>query len=215
MTTSATLIRTARDAGIDFFDHADGVRQRDARVRAAVRRGAAPEPERAGRDHHPDQGGHRPGGPVLRLLLRASDRARPRSRCGRCRPTTSTSSCCTARTPWSNPTRLPAPSTNSRASGKVRAFGVSNHTPRQIDLLKTAVRATARGQPAAAVDHPRADHRPGRGEQHGRAEQSVTLDGGGIVDYCRVNRHHRAGLVALPGRILHRRVPRTRPTTPN
>src|SRR6185369_4144556 len=26
------------------------------------------------------------------------------------------------------------------ASGKVRAFGVSNHTPRQIDLLKTAVR---------------------------------------------------------------------------
>lgn len=24
-------------------------------------------------------------------------------------------------------------------SGKVRAFGVSNHTPRQIDLLKTAV----------------------------------------------------------------------------
>ena len=25
------------------------------------------------------------------------------------------------------------------SSGKVRAFGVSNHTPRQIDLLKTAV----------------------------------------------------------------------------
>lgn len=26
------------------------------------------------------------------------------------------------------------------AAGKVRAFGVSNHTPRQIDLLKTAVK---------------------------------------------------------------------------
>lgn len=26
------------------------------------------------------------------------------------------------------------------AAGKVRAFGVSNHTPRQIDVLKTAVR---------------------------------------------------------------------------
>ena len=48
------------------------------------------------------------------------------------------------------------------AAGKVRAFGVSNHTPRQIDLLKKSVTPADRGQPAAAVDHARADRRPGR-----------------------------------------------------
>ena len=46
------------------------------------------------------------------------------------------------------------------AAGKVRAFGVSNQTPGQIELLKKYVRAADRGQPAAAVDHALADHRP-------------------------------------------------------
>ena len=70
-------------------------------------------------------------------------------------------------------------------SGKVRAFGVSNHTPRQIDLLKTAVR-----QPLVANQLQLSiTHAPivaqGVASNMAGLEQSVTLDGGGILDYCR------------------------------
>jgi predicted oxidoreductase len=73
------------------------------------------------------------------------------------------------------------------AAGKVRAFGVSNHTPRQIDLLKTAVR-----QPIVANQLQLSiTHAPiiaqGVASNMQDTDQSVTLDGGGIVDYCRIN----------------------------
>lgn len=73
------------------------------------------------------------------------------------------------------------------ATGKVRAFGVSNHTPRQIDLLRTAVRqplvvnqlqlsithapVITQGLTANIVGEPGA----------------VDVDGGGVLDYCRLN----------------------------
>ena len=54
------LVRTARDAGIDFFDHADvyggemhGCERRFAEAMRLT-------PAERGRDHHPDQGRHRP-----------------------------------------------------------------------------------------------------------------------------------------------------------
>jgi predicted oxidoreductase len=73
------------------------------------------------------------------------------------------------------------------AAGKVRAFGVSNHTPRQIDLLKTSVR-----QPIVANQLQLSiTHAPivtqGVAANMLAQEQSTTLDGGGIVDYCRLN----------------------------
>ena len=73
------------------------------------------------------------------------------------------------------------------AAGKVRAFGVSNHTPRQIDLLKTAVR-----QPLVANQLQLSiTHAPfiaqGVAANMAGLEQSTTIDGGGIVDYCRLN----------------------------
>jgi predicted oxidoreductase len=72
-------------------------------------------------------------------------------------------------------------------SGKVRAFGVSNHTPRQIDLLKTSVQ-----QPIVANQLQLSiTHAPiitqGISANMRDLDQSVTLDGGGIVDYCRLN----------------------------
>ncbi len=72
-------------------------------------------------------------------------------------------------------------------SGKVRAFGVSNHTPRQIDLLKRHVR-----QPIVANQLQLSiTHSPiiaqGVAANMLAEKQSVTLDGGGIVDYCRLN----------------------------
>jgi len=73
------------------------------------------------------------------------------------------------------------------AAGKVRAFGVSNHTPRQIDLLKKHVR-----QPLVANQLQLSiTHAPiiaqGVAANMAGEEQSLTLDGGGILDYCRLN----------------------------
>lgn len=73
------------------------------------------------------------------------------------------------------------------ASGKVRAFGVSNHTPRQIDLLRKYVR-----QPIVANQVQLSiTHSPiiAQGVAANMLEepQSIGRDGGGIVDYCRLH----------------------------
>ena len=73
------------------------------------------------------------------------------------------------------------------ASGKVRAFGVSNHTPRQIDVLRMSVRQPiVANQLQLSIPHApiiaQGIFSNGQG-----SDQSITLDGGGIVDYCRVN----------------------------
>lgn len=73
------------------------------------------------------------------------------------------------------------------SSGKVRAFGVSNHTPRQIDLLKTAVtQPIVANQVQLSIIHSAiiaqglASNMPG-------FDDSVTFDGGGVVDHARIN----------------------------
>lgn len=71
-------------------------------------------------------------------------------------------------------------------SGKVRAFGVSNHTARQIQLLRTAVR-----QPLVANQLQLSiAHAPlitqGLAANMESAPQSAVLDGGGLLDFCRI-----------------------------
>jgi len=74
------------------------------------------------------------------------------------------------------------------AAGKVRAFGVSNHTPRQIDLLKTAVRQPiVANQLQLSITHAPIVAQGVATNMHG-LDQSANLDGGGILDYCRINR---------------------------
>jgi predicted oxidoreductase len=73
------------------------------------------------------------------------------------------------------------------SSGKVRAFGVSNHTPGQIELLRRYVR-----QPIVANQLQLSiTHSPiiaqGIAANMAAEQQSATLDGGGIVDYCRLH----------------------------
>ncbi|ALG86371.1 aldo/keto reductase [Gordonia phthalatica] len=73
------------------------------------------------------------------------------------------------------------------AAGKVRQFGVSNHTPRQIDLLKTAVR-----QPIIVNQVQLSlTHAPiftqGLASNMIGYDDSVTRDGGGVVDYSRLH----------------------------
>jgi predicted oxidoreductase len=73
------------------------------------------------------------------------------------------------------------------SSGKVRRFGVSNHTPRQIDLLKTAVRQPlVANQLQLSVTHSTVVAQGLASNMVGETD-SITRDGGGIVDYCRVN----------------------------
>jgi len=74
-----------------------------------------------------------------------------------------------------------------KSSGKVRAFGVSNHTPGQIELLKRSVR-----QPIVANQLQLSiTHAPivaqGVAANMAGEDQSLTLDGGGILDYCRLH----------------------------
>lgn len=74
------------------------------------------------------------------------------------------------------------------AAGKVRAFGVSNHTPRQIDVLKTAVRQPiVANQLQLSLTHAPIVAQGIFANKQGPA-QSVVVDGGGVLDYCRVNR---------------------------
>jgi len=73
------------------------------------------------------------------------------------------------------------------SSGKVRAFGVSNHTPRQIDLLRTAVRQPlVANQLQLSITHAPIIAQPIAANMADEA-QSVVRDGGGIVEYCRIN----------------------------
>lgn len=73
------------------------------------------------------------------------------------------------------------------SSGKVRSFGVSNHTPGQIELLKKSVR-----QPIVANQLQLSiTHAPivaqGVAANMAGEDQALTLDGGGILDYCRLH----------------------------
>jgi predicted oxidoreductase len=73
------------------------------------------------------------------------------------------------------------------ASGKVRAFGVSNHTPRQIDLLRTAVtQPLVANQVQLSITHAPIIAQPVAANMIG-ADQSIVRDGGGMVEYCRIN----------------------------
>jgi predicted oxidoreductase len=73
------------------------------------------------------------------------------------------------------------------ASGKVRAFGVSNQTPRQIELLKRSVtQPIVANQVQLSITHAPIIAQGVAMNMLG-LDQSVTLDGGGIVDYCRLH----------------------------
>jgi len=74
------------------------------------------------------------------------------------------------------------------SSGKVRAFGVSNHTPRQIDLPKTAVtQPIIANQVQLSITHSTIIAQ-GLSSNMTGFEDSITRDGGGLVDYARINK---------------------------
>ncbi|MDR3070256.1 MAG: aldo/keto reductase [Propionibacteriaceae bacterium] len=71
--------------------------------------------------------------------------------------------------------------------GKVRYFGVSNQSPRQIELLKKTVRQPlVVNQVQLSITHAPLVAQ-GLSINMENFEQSVVLDGGGLLDYCRLN----------------------------
>lgn len=72
-------------------------------------------------------------------------------------------------------------------AGKVRHFGVSNHTPRQIKLLKRSVtQPIVANQLQLSITHAPIIAQGVAANMAGEG-QAQTLDGGGVLDYCRLN----------------------------
>ncbi|MEV8407342.1 aldo/keto reductase [Streptomyces niveus] len=180
------LVRTARDAGIDFVDHADvyGGELHDCERRFADAMALSPSQ----RDEITIQtkAGIVTDGPYYDFsydhLVRSAERSLAALRTDRIDILL-----------LHRPDALVEPEEVARAfdalesSGKVRAFGVSNHTPGQIDLLRKYVR-----QPIVANQLQLSiTHAPivaqGVAANMLAEQQAVTLDGGGIVDYCRLH----------------------------
>ncbi len=73
------------------------------------------------------------------------------------------------------------------AAGKVRAFGVSNHTPAQIELLRRSVRQPlVANQVQLSITHAALVAQGVTANMAG-LDQSVVVDGGGLLDYCRLH----------------------------
>ncbi|WP_425839191.1 aldo/keto reductase [Microbacterium sp. PA5] len=180
------LVRVARDAGIDFFDHADiyGSHMHQCEERFAEAMQLTPS-ERAEVTIQTKAGIVKEG-PYFdfsyeRIVGQVEGSLRA------------------LRTDYIDilllhrPDALVEPEEVARAfdeleaAGKVRAFGVSNHTPGQIDLLKSAVRQPiVANQLQLSITHAPIIAQGIAANMQG-TDQAVTLDGGGIVDYCRLH----------------------------
>ncbi|KAA9108246.1 aldo/keto reductase [Microbacterium rhizomatis] len=182
-----TLIGTARDAGIDFFDHAaiyGGVMHGcEARFARAMQLSPA---ERAEVTIQTKAGIVGEGGPYFdfsyeHLIESVEGSLRALE--------TDYLDILLLHRPDAlvEPDEVAKAFDELEAAGKVRAFGVSNHTPRQIDLLKTSVsQPLIANQLQLSITHAPIIAQGVAGNMAG-LEQSITLDGGGILDYCRVN----------------------------
>jgi predicted oxidoreductase len=180
-----TLVSTARDAGIDFFDHAD-IYGRDHLCERRFGEALDLSPsERAGITLQ-TKAGIVTDGPYFDYssehLIEAVE-----------------GSLRALRTDYIDilllhrPDALVEPDEVARAfdelatSGKVRHFGVSNHTPGQIELLKKSVtQPLVANQLQLSITHAPIIAQGVAANMQGE-DQSLTLDGGGILDYCRLH----------------------------
>lgn len=183
-----TLVRTARDAGIDFVDHADiyGNELHGSERRFAEAMRLSPS-ERAEYTIQSKVGIVRKDDVAWfdfsydHIVSTVEDELRA------------------LRTDYLDvlllhrPDALVEPDEVARAfdhlesTGKVRHFGVSNHTPGQIELLARSVRQPiCANQLQLSITHAPIIAQGLAANMQG-VEQSITLDGGGIVDYCRLH----------------------------
>ena len=181
-----TLVRTARDAGIDFFDHADvyGSSTHGCERRFAEAMQLTPS-EREQITLQTKTGIRHPG-PYFDFSAEHIVESVEESLAA-------------LGTDYLDilllhrPDALVEPEEVARAfdelsaAGKVRAFGVSNHTPYQIELLRRYVtQPIVANQLQLSITHSPIVAQGVAANMLG-LDQSVTLDGGGIVDYCRLH----------------------------
>src|SRR5699024_308886 len=73
------------------------------------------------------------------------------------------------------------------ASGKVKHFGVSNHTPRQIELLQKHLdQPIVANQLQLSITHSPFIAQGGASNMQG-TDQALVRDGSGILDFCRLH----------------------------
>ena len=181
-----TLVRTARDAGIDFLDHADIYGGELHRCEERFAQAMALTPAERDQVTIQTKAGIVPDGPYFDFSyehivesvegsLRALDTDRIDVLL------------------LHRPDALVEPEEVARAfdelheAGKVLHFGVSNHTPRQIALLRKHVRQPiVANQLQLSITHAPTVAQGVAANMMGE-EQSTTLDGGGVLDYCRLH----------------------------
>lgn len=181
-----TLVRTARDAGIDFLDHADVYGSELHQCERRFAEAMALSPTEREQVTIQTKAGIVPDGPYFDFSAEhivSSAEASLRA----------------LGTDYLDilllhrPDALVEPEEVASAfdqlvgSGKVRHVGVSNHTPRQIDLLKRYVtQPIVANQLQLSITHSTVIAQ-GVAANMQAEQQSATLDGGGIVDYCRLH----------------------------
>jgi predicted oxidoreductase len=184
--TIRELVGTARDAGIDFFDHADvygtDLHGCERRFAEAMRL----SPAERGQITIQTKAGIVPEGPYFDFSYEHLISSVEGSL--RALQTDHVDILLLHR-----PDALVEPDEVARAfdeleaSGKVRAFGVSNQTPRQIELLKKSVtQAIVANQLQLSITHAPIVAQGVASNMLG-LDQSVTRDGGGVIDYCRLH----------------------------
>ena len=181
-----TLVRTARDAGIDFFDHADIYGGQKHRCEERFAEALQLSPSEREQVTIQSKAGIVPEGPYFDYSyehLVASVEGSLRA----------------LRTDHLDilllhrPDALVEPEEVARAfdelheSGKVRHFGVSNHTPRQIELLQKHLdQPIVANQLQLSITHSTIIAQGVAANMQG-TDQALVRDGGGILDFCRLH----------------------------
>lgn len=181
-----TLVRTARDAGIDFVDHADiygeDLHQCERRFAQAMKLTPSQRDELTIQT----KAGIVTDGPYFDYsyehLISAVEGSLKALNTDRIDILL-----------LHRPDALVEPDEVARAfdelhtAGKVLNFGVSNHTPGQIELLKASLnQPIVANQMQLSITHSTLIAQGIAANMQG-VDQSVTRDGGGLLDYCRLH----------------------------
>jgi predicted oxidoreductase len=181
-----TLVRTARDAGIDFFDHADIYGGTKHRCEERFAEALQLSPSEREQVTIQSKAGIVPEGPYFDYsyehLIESVEGSLRALRTDHLdilllhRPDALV-----------EPEEVARAFDELHASGKVRHFGVSNHTPRQIELLQKHLdQPIVANQLQLSITHSTIIAQGIAANMQG-TDQSLVRDGGGILDFCRLH----------------------------